>query len=362
MVTIHDIDGNPSTSETVVPDSQYLLPDYSRTLPSGKIFKCWMVTIGNVATGNSKEYAPGESFRVTDNSHIFPVFDEYSHLAGYSLSLEGDIGVNFYMSMSDNLAQNDNTYVHFELPHGGSTNVSIRDAVIKEVNGQEYYVFKCNVAAKDMSSVITAQLNSGDYRGDVYDFTVRDYAEYLLDPEHNHPDYVAAAPLVKAMLNYGACAQMYFNVNTDEPANRSLSKDDKNVINTVPDDISISDPVDALTDGVTLHGVSISLKSKTSMSFYFRSDEDLTFDCDGYTVLKDTSGDYQVARIIGIHAKDIGRSFTLTVGSHGSYTYSPLNYCKIIVTGTYSDDLKNVINAFYRYYEAASSYYGSIQN
>ena len=120
-----------------------------------------------------------------------------------------------------------------------------------------------------------------------------------------------------------------------------------------------------LSNGVTFEGISVSLKSETTLSFYFRCSDgvDLTFSCSGdgynYYVEKVSSNGYQIARIRGIKAKDIGRSLTLTVstsdsGSEGSVTYSILNYCHNAYYGDYPDKLKDVAKALYLYYLAAN--------
>ncbi len=158
-------------------------------------------------------------------------------LEGYSLSLEGDIGVKFYMTLDDSIVNSDSAYMQFELPNGDKPTVYVKD--VKDspavIDGNTYYVFKCNVAAKEMTAPITAQIKDGDNAGTLYTFTVKDYADYLLK-NTNVAEYEKAAPLVMAMLNYGAYAQEYFSYNTEALANEGFSEADKalGVVN-VPD-------------------------------------------------------------------------------------------------------------------------------
>ena len=123
--------------------------------------------------------------------------------------------------------------------------------------------------------------------------------------------------------------------------------------------INISDPVfNSLPDGTTFEGATLSLKSETTLSLYFKSSDTLEFACDGYDVEKATSGDYQIARIRGIKAKHIGDTFTLKVNGINAVTYSPLNYCKnLIEDDTQNANLKNVAKALYLYWQAANSYF-----
>ena len=88
-------------------------------------------------------------------------------LAGHSISLEGDIGVNFYMDLDPEIARSETAYMQFTIPNGSKSEtktVFVKDA--REEGG--YYIFKCSVAAKDMSSEISAQLIDGDKTSTVY--------------------------------------------------------------------------------------------------------------------------------------------------------------------------------------------------
>ena len=105
----------------------------------------------------------------------------------------------------------------------------------------------------------------------------------------------------------------------------------------------------------------------TTLSLYFKSSETLKFDCGGYTVETVQSGGYQVARIRGIEARFIGEAVTLKAGDSGSVTYSPLNYCKNVLTlSTSTEDeakneqtqkLQNAVKALYLYWQAACDYF-----
>ena len=222
-----------------------------------------------------------------------------------------------------------------------------------------YYVFKCQVAAKEMTSQITAQLIDGDYSSAVFSYSVKDYADYLLAHTGDNADYANAAPLVKAMLNYGAYAQLYFDKNTGNLANAGLNKVEKALGDV---EITIDDPVIDLPYGVTFEGATLSLKSETTLSLYFTSSADLTFSCGNYTVETATKGGYQIARIRGIKAADIGKILTLNFSggtvSGGSVSYSPLNYCKyVLADNMQNENLQNAVKALYLYWRAAAAYF-----
>ena len=279
-------------------------------------------------------------------------------LVGYTLSLDGDIGVNFYMELDNSVANSDTAYMRFEIPRNGEPDiqtVNVKDAKTVTLGGKTYYVFKCQVAAKEMASQIKAQIIDGEKKGTPYTYSVKDYADYLLEHTSESAEYEKAAPLVKAMLNYGAYSQLYFDKNPDTLANSDLTDTEK-ALDSVTIDID-DFAVDNLPKGATFEGATLSLKSETTLSLYFKSSETLTFTCDGYTVETVESGNYQVARIRGIKAKHIGNRFTLTVNG-GTVVYSPLNYCKNMLANEESDkNLQNVLKALYLYWQAADTYF-----
>lgn len=277
-----------------------------------------------------------------------------ARLAGYSLSLDGDIGVNFYMELSDDIANSNTAKMHFIIPTGEGTTET--DIMVKDAKrASDYFVFKCQVAAKEMTSEIKAQIIDGEKAGTVYTYSVKEYADYLLAHADDNSEWAKAVPIVKAMLNYGAYSQIYFDINSDMLANVDLTDEEKTLGDVK---IDIAEPVvTKLPDGTTLEGTTLSLKSDTTLSLYFKSSETLTFTCEDYTVETTEVGDYQVARIRGIKAKDLGNIITLNVNG-GAVSYSPLNYCKkVMEDNAQGENLQNVVKALYLYYKTADSYF-----
>ena len=83
----------------------------------------------------------------------------------------------------------------------------------------------------------------------------------------------------------------------------------------------------------------------------------IEFSCNGYNVENAASGGYQIARIRGIKAADLGNILTLTV-SGGTVKYSPMNYCKnVLADGNQTESLQNVAKAVYLYWKAASAFF-----
>ncbi|MBO4927581.1 MAG: leucine-rich repeat domain-containing protein [Clostridiales bacterium] len=285
-------------------------------------------------------------------------------LYGYSLSLDGDIGVNFYMELDSEVAESPSAYMLFTVPNGDKTttqivyvnpqsDVDLPYAKQKTVDGKIYHIFKCTVAAKDISSVIRAQVVLGESRSKTYNYSVKSYAEYLISHQEVE-EYAKAADLARALLTYGSWAQKYFNVNQYNLDTDYLNYETLNTVTVDPPEKEFNIP-----SGVTYKYATLSLKSETTLSLYFSSDMDLEFSCGNKKVEKCIVDGYQVVRIRGIKASELGNRFTVKIScsaGSGTATFSVMNYCYNILQGDYKDDLKYTVRALCNYYEEAYKY------
>ena len=170
---------------------------------------------------------PGNSTKVYSNTNA-PIYVEHNysskgtcticgafkngigeHLDGYSLSLDGNIGVNFFMELDKSVIADENAYMKFRLPNGKTSVVLVGDAKQQTVSGTTYYVFSCEVAAKEMNETITAQIITSDKKGEIYEYSVADYIQYIRDNPTEFDEKTLS--LVNAMAGYGDYAKAYFN-------------------------------------------------------------------------------------------------------------------------------------------------------
>lgn len=216
-------------------------------------------------------------------------------LAGYSLSLAGNIGVNFYMELSDDIVSDESAYMNFTLPDGTTSKVYVSgthedgmtattDTTVK--GNATYYVFTCEVTAKEMTADIQAQMigNNGEKKGKVYTYTVKEYADYILSHMSADEGDVSKATiqLVKGMLNYGGAAQKYFGYKTDKLASDGLELtetvfDDTVIMNNITNDANkASVTYDNAQDKITFKSAYLSLNSTTDLCVYVQLAEDVT--------------------------------------------------------------------------------------
>ena len=295
-------------------------------------------------------------------------------LAGHSLSLDGFIGVNFYMELDSSIADSDDAYMLFTLPGNGNTqkvNVSDAKKDTTAIPGKTFYIFSCKVAAKQMTDQIKAQVYLTDNvpAGNEYTYSVVEYANYIVDHRDSYDQKVFA--VVAGMLAYGGFSQLYFKYNTGHLAYDSMVSFDgylDGILDVDANKISrIVSAADTEVDGnIVFKSVNLELESEMTMNFYFENVPDGTvFKLNGKELpsVKNASG-LIVVTISGIPAHLIGSGYTVTLWSGdtelGSVTYSPMNYCYNVLsretTETRTADLKNLIKAIYLYYKTADYY------
>ena len=288
-------------------------------------------------------------------------------LAGYSLSLTGNIGVNFYMELSDKILADKDAYMQITLPNGTVTKVPVSEAQpnteIKK--GTTYYRFPCEVASYEMTQDIKAQMFDGNGKvGKEYTYTVRDYAQYLI----KHADlYQEAYPFAMAMLNYGASSQKYFNKAVDDLANKYLNDEKQEIPDRFDGYIDKFTAKKAENDVLgQFAGLNMVLESETTLNIFYEPKEGidvskLTFSVDGKEITPEKRGQYYILSLENIKANELGTSktFTVTDGTNTlSGDYCAMMYCYQVLhaeEGTYEDGLVTLVKAFSNYAYSAQS-------
>ena len=306
---------------------------------------------------------PGNSTKVYSNTNA-PIYVEHNysskgtcticgafkngigeHLDGYSLSLDGNIGVNFFMELDKSVIADENAYMKFRLPNGKTSVVLVGDAKQQTVSGTTYYIFSCEVAAKEMNETITAQIITSDKKGEIYEYSVADYIQYIRDNPTEFDEKTLS--LVNAMAGYGDYAKAYFN-NENLDANTEMDAVTADTLASFDKQISGD-----LPEGITYYGSSLLLESNTTMRHYFKVAEGTDVSALSFSGSK---GNCYYIDIPNISAEKLGTIQNVTIGNC-TISYSPMSYAYAVLSSkNTSESLKNLVKSLYLYEQAAEAY------
>ncbi len=291
-------------------------------------------------------------------------------VSGHSISLRGDVAVNFYMKLSEEVIMDATAYMQFTMPNGEVTKVMVSDARVDSTSGN--FVFPCDVSAAEMTDTVKAQIITGVGETQEYTYNVKSYADYILS-HTDVPEYAKAAPLVKAMLNYGGYSQKQFNHNTNVLANAGLYTEETDPVLTenvsIDNKYTFNAPKDDI--GLKYYGSSLLLNSNTTVRHYFNitGEETLAdikvnyeFTLEGGTQLTPKMSNGMVyVDIVDIKAAELDDMYTVSVTKGTAtfdVTYSPFSYAKHVLEYSLSrENLTNVIKAMCLYNAAANTYF-----
>lgn len=281
---------------------------------------------------------------------------------GASVSLDGSISVNYYVKLSEEVLADEAAYMEFNFA-GQTQTVKVCD-LTAESDGR--YKFTCRVAAKQMAETITAQIHLGDGTpvGKALEYSVRKYYDAIMSSYGEKEPDANLVNLLKAMLNYGAYSQVYFDYNTENLANANLADEDK----VLPETVDLEDYrycVSGSEEGISVYGASLILESVTTIRFYFQLTGDKTID--EYEFVVDGkaaepvhySGSYYYVDMPNVYAKHLDVMYTASVGDL-SVTYSGLSYVEQVLNWEDAAEATvNVVKALYLYNQAANAYFGA---
>ena len=281
----------------------------------------------------------------------------------HSLTLNGDIGVNFYLELNDAIIKDSSAVMQMEVNSQKVSEIKVSDVVkngTTEVTDEEgtthaCYKFTCNVYAKQMNDTIQATLktSSGTWKET---YSIKKYVEQAQESSNEN-----LKELVNAMSNYGIWAQKLLEYNTDNLTEDSLP----DVSQVTADQLTAYTYVEnGSEDNLKVYGSSLLLKEKTSIRMYYSlksgTIQDYTFKIDGNEVVPVKSGNnglYYV-EIDNIAAQDLDKVHTFTVGKLEISNYSVLSYIgKALKSEKSSENNKNTAAALYLYWNAAEKYF-----
>ena len=286
-----------------------------------------------------------------------------TYFPGNSLSLEGDIGVNFYVDVQG--VPQETAKVVFSWGNGNYAKIETLSSKTAE-DGTGFFKLTADVVVAQMTDVITATLYDGETEIMSVNYSVAQYARQVCGMT---VEEIAATcglseekaeklqALCRAMLIYGAKAQAQFNYRTDDPADAGLDY-------TLADVGELGSTVfpESFEEATGLHyyGSSLLLESQTAYRLYFtvadaEKADALTVSLGETGLTRGTRGSYVYYEISDIPAAQVLDNISLTFGEQ-EVTANPGEYIrKALASG--DDTLKATVKALYAYSTAAKEYF-----
>ena len=290
----------------------------------------------------------------------------------HSLTLAGDIGINYYMFLTDAEIES-GAVVDFSWTVEGveKTASFTLTAADKTDNG---YKASVSVPVAEMTYDVTATLTVSGEQLATDTYSVKQYADTILSHVYKTKSIAAGCPeaeydllatLIKTMLDYGAKAQVNFSRNTGSLANAGV---DYTMAAVTADMIpsTAGDMTDGLDNyGLEYAGSTIVYLSKTSMRHYYTVTDRVKFDAvkdnvtfGGEKVDYKTKDGKIYFELTDIAAADLDTPYTLTIGTN-DYPYSALDYVRECLRSVFVPyATAQLVSATYWYNQAANGYFG----
>lgn len=294
---------------------------------------------------------------------------------GYSLYLKEHIGAQLYASLSSDILEDTGAKVRFTYPDSSYVDKPLSDFDTDTYDNENVKVLTYEaVPAKLTEKVDISIIKSDGTQSNSYVFSPADYLDEFLSGQDENSVIVKQKAIAKALLNYGAYAQLYFDENTSDLANKNLTD---NAVETLSVDDILKNTVDEDTsklDNGDLEyiGTSLVCTDETAMKVYFVNKNQLTLDqikqkydikvngdspyasnCNYETTL---DGSLMCVKLKGLHPYMLSSNYTVMLTDKNSSdtaegVVSPYSYIRKAVQAK-DEKLANLCKAMYLYGEA----------
>lgn len=263
----------------------------------------------------------------------------FGKAAGFSVSLAGDIGLNFYATLSA-----DTDEMTAQVTFKGET-VTVKGVKTDKVAGNAF-VFRFPVAPKDYKENVAFVVTT--LGGDTITATssVKEYADKFAEGEDGYA-------LVQKMLAYCEAARVYFAAETVDTAKDFTA-----------DLTAFAATVSGTDDDITVEGATLVLEDTTEIKLYFTC-ADLTgktFKVGNSEVTPEAVTGVEncyVLRLKNIVMKDIDELYDFTLGGK-TVRYGALSYVKATLEDKdTSVSLGNLVKTLYELNVAANAYFAA---
>ena len=306
---------------------------------------------------------------VTSNINLVAKWQDTIYISA-TLSLSESIDIVMYISDISDSDHPTKYTVEYSFAGGNTITKTLGRDISINKNG-EYGFVVANCSSKQLTDTVSLVVKyDGQVLRTVSSYSAQTYCNNTIRKHPKEGDQVAA--LCKAVLEYGADAQVFFdNYNADKMANSVYNDTAKVASIVIPDNWPITVSGKMANAGLSGASVTLDLKSRTELLFYLTpsgnkvaSDytikvKDLNLNKDADFVVSTDSDGRVVVRVLGIYAKYLGHMYELSVTNGGNtfkVSYSPMTYAhnKSINGG---NNLKTLMKALYNYAQIAENFF-----
>lgn len=360
-----ETDDTQATGQVVITGGTFASPETTSEMNSSPLEEKIIISGGTYdERPNDDDLAPGK-IAVETTGGKWTIADSY--IKGYSLSLKGDIAVNYFIDLGvlDPAA----TIISFSWGSGADAgNASYDFSALTPDSG--YYKISINVAAKQINDTITAVIVQGADTIETNKYSVARYARRVIADENSEFSTGANAiehltelqALCQSMLIYGAKAQLQFSYNTGSLADNGDPADvDPDALPAYPDSVDLSEY------GLEFSEASLLLESTTTHRLYFNVTDSakaaatkVKCGSKGYDLI--ISGSTAYVDIPNIAARNVLKYYTVRfstddfVSSNTPLRVNASSYIRNALLGS-DDTLKATVKALHAYSAAADAYF-----
>ena len=288
---------------------------------------------------------------------------------GYNLLIGGEIAVKVSLQLGEyNTSDTTVNYSYSYDKNGTVKNIEKTLTFYQLTNGGDHYYFYLPVESACMTSEITVTITYTDGEASASSSVV-ECANYIINHETDQNYTAEAKAVAKSLIYFGSCAQLQFNINTDNmPANAVPA--DNFYTYTGASYAPAQDPDSAY------YGTSVAFLSMTTVNMYFKKSAfegdapamTVTYDGGGsQTITATPNGNYYMYSIMGpsgngFAATEVDLDFTYSVGNVNG-TYSIFTYLQVVkdkYEGSSSNVLLKLTEAYYDFAKKCLDYKNSV--
>ncbi len=281
-----------------------------------------------------------------------------AEVTGRQVILGDLIGLKLFAKIHEDLVNDPTAKV--VVRYGENTLEFIPSEMTKNKSGE--YEFDIQLTSVEMSADVSIAVEIDGKLGNAYTTNVRDYAMSLLETSTSEYE----KELCRAMLNYGAYAQMYFAEKhgdtsvADELANALLDEkytDVSYVTESTLADYAFS--TSGTENGAAFTSATLILDTDTTLKIFFAAPADAEVAVNGNEVTPNVYGYEYFIEIGGLLPQHLDDAFTVAITADGktvSTEISVLTAVHALLISGESDSFKALGKAIYLYNLAAIMY------